>query len=88
MNNMRFYIGDKVLPRPVKTETTKYYGVITDVNYEYKDRKPNNDSDIEYSVTWLDVNTKEFAYFTQNTPKNAWWSYSSLKRIKLKDIKR
>ena len=48
---MRFYIGDKVLPRPVKTETAKYYGVITGVNYEYKDRKPINDSDIEYSVT-------------------------------------
>ena len=85
---MRFYIGDKVLPRPIKTETTKYYGVITNVNYEYKDRKPNNDSDIKYSVTWLDVSTKEFAHFTQNTPKNSWWSYGSLKRIKLKDIRR
>ena len=85
---MRFYIGDKVLPRPAKTETTKYYGVITDVNYEYKDRKPSNDSDIKYSVTWLDTITKEFAHFTQNTPKVAWWSYNSLKRIKLKDIKR
>ena len=85
---MRFYIGDKVLPRPVKTETTKYYGVITNVNYEYEDRKPIDDSSIKYSVTWLDVNTKEFAYFTQNTPKNSWWSYGSLKRIKLKDIKR
>ena len=85
---MRFYIGDKVLPRPVKTETAKYYGVITNVNYEYEDRKPTNDSNIEYSVTWLDANTKEFAHFTQNTPKNAWWSYGSLKRIKLKDIRR
>ena len=85
---MRFYIGDKVLPRLVKTETAKYYGIITNVNYEYKDRKPNNDSDIEYSVTWLDVSTKEFARFTRNTPKVAWWSYSSLKRIKLKDIRR
>lgn len=85
---MRFYIGDKVLPRVIKTEISKYYGIITDVNYEYKDRKPNNDSDIEYSVTWLDVNTKEFAHFTQNTPKSAWWSYGSLKRIKLKDIRR
>lgn len=85
---MRFYIGDKVLPRPVKTETAKYYGVITNVNYEYESQKPNNDSNIEYSVTWLDVGTKEFAHFNQNTPKTAWWSYNSLKRIKLKDIKR
>ena len=69
---MRFYIGDKVLPRPVKTETAKYYGIITNVNYEYEDRKPTDDSSIEYSVTWLDVSTKEFAHFTQNTPKNSW----------------
>ena len=85
---MRFYIGDKVLPRVVKTETSKYYGVITGVNYEYKDQKPNNDSDIKYSVTWLDVNTKEFAHYTQIPPKVAWWSYDNLKRIKLKDIRR
>ena len=85
---MRFYIGDKVLPRSVETETVNYYGVITNVNYEYEDRKPTNDSNIKYSVTWLDINTKEFAYFTQNTPKDSWWSYSGLKRIKLKDIRR
>lgn len=85
---MRFYIGDKVLPRSVRTDTSKYYGVITNVNYEYEDRKPTNDSNIKYSVTWLDVNTKEFAHFTQSTPKDAWWSYDGLKRIKLKDIRR
>ena len=85
---MRFYIGDKVLPKVVKTESSKYYGVITNVNYEYKDQKPNNNFDIKYSVTWLDANTKEFAHFTQNAPKSAWWSHSSLKRIKLKDIRR
>lgn len=69
---MRFYIGDKVLPRAVKTETSKYYGIITNVDYEYRNQKPN----------------KDFAHYTQNTPKNAWWSYNSLKRIKLKDIRR
>ena len=85
---MRFYIGDKVLPRVVKTGTTKYYGIITNVSYESKSCKPSNDSDIEYSVTWLDVNTKDFAHYTQTPPKVAWWSYNSLKRIKLKDIRR
>ena len=81
---MRFYIGDKVLPRTANTETSLFYGVITGVNYEYEDRKPKNDDDIKYSVTWLDRKTREFAYFTQQTPKNSWWSRSSLKRVVIK----
>lgn len=82
---MRFYIGDKVLPKTMKTKDASFYGVITNLSYRWEDQKPVNENDIEYSITWLDKNTKEFVNFTKAAPKNAWWNCKSLKKIRNED---